>query len=94
VASWGHRVDRLADEKLALAVDLGETCGTRNCSKSPAWVTAYDYVSGRAGNTSQRRQRVCAEHAAQFAGKHGLVLPREARRTADGDCSDEPEAGR
>jgi hypothetical protein len=57
-------------------------------------VTAYDYVSGRAGNTSRRRQRVCAEHAAQFAGKHGLVLPHGARRTADGDCSDEPEAGR
>jgi hypothetical protein len=42
VASWGHRVVPLAGGKLALAVELGETCGTRNSSKSPTWVTAYD----------------------------------------------------
>lgn len=92
MASWGHRVLPLTDEKLALSVELGETCGAGKCSKTPTWVTSYDYVTGRAGKTSVRHQRVCAEHAARFAEKHGLALTDEARRAADGDWDDEPEA--
>lgn len=75
MASWGHNVTHMTGEKLALAAELGETCGVRNCSKAPAWVAAYLYTTGQAGRTSERRQRVCADHAARFAASHSLPVP-------------------
>jgi hypothetical protein len=90
----GPHVARLAGEKLALAVELGETCGTRNYPKSPAWVTAYDYVSGRAGNTSQRRQRVCAEYAAQESTAWSSLARRAAQPTGTAATSQRPAGDR
>jgi hypothetical protein len=83
--AWGHEVVPLTGDKLALAIELGETCGARDCEKSPTWVTSYSYVTGRAGRTSKRHQRVCADHALTFADKHNLLLTHDARRAAAGD---------
>ncbi|MEU6965120.1 hypothetical protein [Streptomyces chrestomyceticus] len=33
--AWGHAVVPLTGDKLALAIELGETCGARGCAKSP-----------------------------------------------------------
>ncbi|MFC8944093.1 hypothetical protein [Streptomyces rochei] len=92
MASWNHRVFPLTAEKLELVVELGETCGARGCQKTPTWVTCYEYVTGSAGRSSERRQRVCAGHALKFAEKHDLQLNEEARRAAEGRWDDVPDS--
>ncbi|MGW1616049.1 hypothetical protein ACWCQZ_42695 [Streptomyces sp. NPDC002285] len=94
MASWNHQVFPLTAEKLELVVELSETCGTKNCQKTPTWVTAYECVTGSAGRSSQRRQQVCAGHALKFAEKHDLKLTEEARRAAEGRWDDIPDSER
>jgi hypothetical protein len=60
-------------------------CSVR-CQNDVAYVTTYQYITGRAMRTSWADRRVCAEHAAKFAAKHGLELP-----PVDADPGEVPE---
>ena len=70
--SWGHAVRALTADERQARDRLDWTCSAGKCQQAPTHVTTYQYVTGRAGRTSEAEKRVCGEHARRFAAKHNL----------------------
>jgi hypothetical protein len=50
------------------------TLGRVTHNEPATYVSSYNYVTGRAGRVSWASKRICAQHAEQFAAKHGIDL--------------------
>jgi hypothetical protein len=57
------------------------TMGRRDHEQPATHIATYSYVTGRAGRTSWASKRICDDHAAAFAKKHGIDLPAEQAET-------------
>lgn len=73
--SWGHAVRWLTAAEIDRYDRWGERCAvSRKCEGAAVCLTAYDYVTGRAGRVSQSSRRACGDHAAAFAAKNGIEI--------------------
>lgn len=61
----------------------GERWACCACKGPPAiYWTYYEYVTGRRGRVSARRQAVCPGCAAKFAARYGVAVPAAEAPTA------------
>jgi len=100
--SWGHVVRQLTDAEIDHYDRWDERCAVSpKCQDQATHLTAYDYVTGRAGRVTDSRRRACTPHAEKFAAKHGIEIapapefePKRDRGiiAAEVDSFDEPLA--
>lgn len=76
-SSWGFAIRRMIDEELIAFGGIGYKCAGK-CPEKATFENSYNYITGRAGNTSRRRVPACRTHAEKFAAKHGLEMPAES----------------
>jgi len=84
--SWGHTLERLSADRLAELERTAArlrlrgrqykscTVGRMDHLQPATYVATYNYVTGRAGRVSWASKRLCDDHAAKFAAKHGIDL--------------------
>jgi hypothetical protein len=77
--SWGHTLQKLTEDQLAILHEWSRVCRvTRTCHQPVTHLATYCYITGRGGRASWAKRYQCDGHAAKYAAKHGLPAPAVA----------------
>lgn len=80
----------------ANGTELNQRCPARGCGKPVAFICSFDYRRPAEDRWRPVNKTRCHDHAAAFAAKHGMTLPRgnengeSAKRTEGPEVSQEP----
>ncbi len=69
--SWNHHIRRHDGVQFL-------HCSVGKCSAAARYLTAHNYVTGRAGRVSTQHRQLCPTHAANYCLKNHLTLPPAA----------------